>query len=538
MSRKLIIAIVFSLMTLGTFGQVRLGSDAPRTRDRERVTAPSTPGDVAATAASRSRRARPFRAPEKVEIEGWIAAIAADSLTVSTQSKGDFTVSYDATTAIRMGDTVVGSDMLQVGDHVHVRAFAIEGALQAGLIIMQAPDQPDTGEEDPLEVEVQGTVTALYADSLDLLLEDGSTVTVLVDGSTLIKMSKGGPVPFSSIVVGDILEVDGIQVDATTIQAKKISIEQPEVENVELSGTVTELGDMLFVVDSPELGLVEVHVDDSTNIKKQGKAIDFSEIAVGDVVEVKGVMPEPGVVLASRIIVQVPEVDEASIEGTIESIGVGELTVTTESGPVVVSVSADTMIKRNGSPAVFEDLMVGDRVEAEGVWDGDVLDAAKISAEAPEAEEVEIEGTIESIGDGELTVTTDGGPVVVSVSGDTTIERNGAAATFEDLVVGDHVEVEGVWDGDVLAAASIDAEAPEAEMAEISGTISAIGDGEITVETDGGPVVVSVTADTVITLDGSTALITDLVVGQRVEASGVWDGDVLVASSIDAETGS
>lgn len=152
------------------------------------------------------------RLPEEAEVKlfGAIAALdpVAKSLTI-----GETTVFTDAATRFEEGGTFAG---LKVGDVVEVEATRrADGTLLARSIEPVPPAPPPSSE-----VELRGTIESLRADGLTV-----SGQAFAVDAKTEVR-SKGSAVPFSSLKVGQVVEVDAVKRDGGLPPlAKRISVE-------------------------------------------------------------------------------------------------------------------------------------------------------------------------------------------------------------------------------------------------------------------------------------------------------------------------
>jgi hypothetical protein len=123
-----------------------------------------------------------------------------------------------------------------------------------------------------------------------------------------------------------------------------------------------------------------VVADGRTRIRRSGQAIPFSDLKVGQTVEVEG-QPQPnGSVLAKSITLEDDSPNEAEVRfvGAIQSISGSNLQV---AGRTVVT-DGSTRVTRRGDPIAFSSLKVGNKVEVEGTQraDSSVL-AKKISLE-------------------------------------------------------------------------------------------------------------------------------------------------------------
>jgi len=226
--------------------------------------------------------------------------------------------------------------------------------------------------------------------------------------------------------------------------------------------------------------------------------------------------------------------NKRALKGTIVAIDTHTKTmqVLNKSGKSInLKVVKTTKITRNGKSGKFGKLRVGDKVN---------LSYYTQNNETSEIDDTpdnyDIHGTVESVDTTANTIVIaseeGGNSVTLNVDLNTVIERNGAAATLADLLVGDKVEAE--YDSATMLASSIQA---DVEDSEIQGTISAIDTAANTVTVtpqDGSAdVVLNVTLSTVIISDDTVVNLTDLLVGDQIEAE--YDSATMIASKIDAE---
>jgi translation initiation factor IF-1 len=245
------------------------------------------------------------------------------------------------------GQTVIVTTTTRVEGAVEVGVFVkVKGILQADGSVLALQIEV---EAPPAEVEFKGKGV------VEAILPDGYQIagrTVVVTATTRID----GP-----IAVGTFVEVKGTLQPDGTILASRIHVEKPERKGaeIEFKGVVEEILPNGY------------RVSGRTVVVTATTRID-GPIAVGDLVEVKGVLQADGTILASRIHVEKPERKGAEIEfkGVVEEVLPNGYRV---SGRTVV-VTATTRI--DGPIAV------GDLVEVKGVLqaDGTVL-ASRIHRE-------------------------------------------------------------------------------------------------------------------------------------------------------------
>ncbi|MCH7975835.1 MAG: T9SS type A sorting domain-containing protein [Bacteroidetes bacterium] len=293
--------------------------------------------------------------------------------------------------------------------------------------------------------------------------------------------------------------------------------------DVEVRGVIEALGDQALTV-----GGLTFLVNEDTEIEgPDGEDLTFDDLDVGMLVEVEGEF-EDGELVAEEIEVQDgDDGDEVEVEGFITALGDSTLTV----GGLLFRVTPDTDIEgEHGADLEFEDLAVGDFAEVEGHFTSDDLVADEIEVESDQQARIEVEGFIEALGDHTLTV----GSLVFLVTEATEIEGpHGQMLDFEDLEVGQFVEVEGHFRSDgTLVADEVEVELEDDDEVEVSGVIEELGPDFLVVS--GVSFIVTDTTE-VVDDDGQPILFEDLTVGLFVEVHGrLVEGD-LVAIRIEVE---
>jgi Cu/Ag efflux protein CusF len=125
-----------------------------------------------------------------------------------------------------------------------------------------------------------------------------------------------------------------------------------------------------------------------------------------------------------------------------------------------------------------------------------------------------------------ITVKTTTGDVVVAVTTSTLIRMQGKVVSASVLVAGSRVEVEAVRKADhTLAAVSITVESPSS-LAEIEGSVTAVGTDNLTVHTKSGDdITISVNADTIIRADDHRLGLSDVKAGDHVNVDARVNAD-------------
>ncbi|CAB4879053.1 unannotated protein [freshwater metagenome] len=159
------------------------------------------------------------------EVKGVISAIGADSVTITHRDGSQVTLSVNAQTRLRAPDrdasgTITIAD-LQVGDRVEAHVgLGGSVATRIDVKVAHGPGHPEGGSQD-----IEGTISAVGADSVTITLRDGSQTTVAVTAETELKApdrDASGTVTLADFQVGDRVEAH-VGVDGTT--ATKLEIE-------------------------------------------------------------------------------------------------------------------------------------------------------------------------------------------------------------------------------------------------------------------------------------------------------------------------
>src|SRR5262249_55141533 len=176
-----------------------------------------------------------------VRFEGRIDAmnVAAGQLTVAGRAVTvtSSTEIRDATARRNLGD-------LRVGDQVEVEGQGSGASVVATRIQVNVPASTGpapTPAPPGAEVEFTGTVTSISSSTPGATLAVGGR-TVHTNASTVVRR-RGEAVAFSTLRVGQVVEVRGTSDSATSVLANRITIED-EAENaaeVEFSGTITSI---------------------------------------------------------------------------------------------------------------------------------------------------------------------------------------------------------------------------------------------------------------------------------------------------------
>ncbi len=364
------------------------------------------------------------------------------------------------------------------------------------------------GDDDgtnPPEIRVDGTITELGEQSLVV-----SERTFFVNPNTEVFDESGAEIRFSDLRIGDEVVIHFTVSFTGELVAKKIIRRGEDDHAVELRGRIRELGDSFFVVLERK-----VVVDSSTVIfDEYGQPIRFAQLAVNDVVAVKGYELDNGDILAAVVKREDSHDDEVRFSGFISEIGERTLVVL---GRTLIVDDQTLIATESGEPFPFSSLIVGmfvNVVAEVGPNDFGLL-ARKIIVK--EDSRFVVEGEIEELGERALVVA--GIPFRV-VEDTEIVTSTGVQLRFSDLREGFKVTVFGTATDvtNQLVALRIVVHRPSIEVRTITGFIHEI-DGDLIVVNNA--VIRVVDRTEILDVNGEKIRYDDLEVGMRVRVSAV-----------------
>ena len=415
------------------------------------------PGIAAMVIAMALLLAAPLLADDDIDIEGRIQALGVDNLTVD-----NVLIFVDGNTRITDDDdNPISFSDLNINDDVEVEAVRRgDGSLLATEI-----EREDDGNDD---IEIEGRIQTIGADSLVV-----NGTTVFVDSNTRVRDDDDAPIAFSDLMVGDEVEIDAMRRLDGSLLALEIEREDDgrDDDDIEIEGRIQAIGADSLVVNG-----ITVYVDGNTRVEDDDDMpIPFSDLMVGDPVEIDAVRLGDGTLLATEIERDDDgrDDDDLEFEGRIQSIGADSLVV----NAITVYVDGNTRVEDDDdNPIAFSDLQVGDRVEIHAVLraDGSYY-AREIELDDDDdngGREVELTAPIDAISPDSITV----GGLTFSVDANTRVEDDDDnPIPYSDLVVGMIVEIHGRRFADgTLYASKIEVEDFFNDEIEVRGTIDSL----------------------------------------------------------------
>lgn len=395
---------------------------------------------------------------EDLELTGNITQLGNDWLVVQ-----GYTFYVDQNTELKgpNGNTVPFS-FFQLNDLVQVKGNNRgDGTYLATRVKWE--DNPN----NPNEVELTGYVTAKNSNSFDI-----NGTTFLVDENTVYRGRRGNPFSFDMIQVGMLLEVKAT-LQAGNLLATRVKTEDDHNNQhgneIELKGFIdAKTANSVFV------GQKEFLVNSQTVILNHNNSpITFSQLNVGDFVEVKAYRQMDSSFLAVRIKLEDAPQNQIELKAKIESIIGNDVTV----GGITFNTDSNTVfLDNNRMPTTLSFFSVGMLVEVKGFkrQDGSHY-ASRMKMEDFITNEVEVRGTITDLSTTSITVA----GVAFDVDNSTQVfDHQNNPISYSSLQIGQLVEVKGLKTSSTSVKA-VRIKLENNEDIEIFGRITAINSDNI-----------------------------------------------------------
>lgn len=442
-----------------------------------------------------------MNANSTMELEGMITAISSSSFTVNGTE-----VFVDSTTVIYTKyNAALKFSELKVGDKVYVRVSQQNNGTYLAVSVMV-----DT-KYSRREFEFEGTVQEVTSNSIKILDK-----VFFVDSTTVILKEETGIMKLSEIMVGDKVAIRGfLRADSTYLALMiKVESESHPQKVLELEGSITAISSDSFVVN----GFTR-YVDSSTVFfADEGTMLSFSDLKVGDRVEVKALLQTNGTYKALKVQLENDfSRKEFELEGLIQAVSTDNITV----GGYTIYVNSQTKIYNQFKQSIsFGDLTVGAYVKIKAYMQNSNYYASYIKVKDNSKTEFHFTGSIDSINGTTLTVK---GTVFTIDQNTEFYDNNRNTITINDLKVGQIVSVQAVVQGpNQYYAVQVKINDYWRPFIVVEGTIDALTTNSLTVSNK------TFVVDTTTIIKGSEgSIITflDLTLGIKVEVKGVLDAN-------------
>lgn len=277
-----------------------------------------------------------FHFEDEIEFTAQIEDINGSSITVS-----GLTFKTDSNTVVLDNNRLpISFSSLQIGMLVEIKGFK-----QADGSILAVKIKIEDFFRD--EVELKGKIEDLGNGFITVA---GKVFTV--NDQTLVLDHNQNPISFSLLTVGLIVEIKGRKTVSGDFTATKIKIE--DEEDVKIFGTITALFN-----DRLEVAGNLIFVNENTIVlNHQAQAINYSELRVGMMVEVKMIKNVDGSFTAVRIKIE-DSPSFSRISGNVSNLSPNEILI---SGQIFTFNSSSILINLDFTPVDFSTLNAGSEV--------------------------------------------------------------------------------------------------------------------------------------------------------------------------------
>ncbi len=247
------------------------------------------------------------------------------------------------------------------------------------------------------------------------------------------------------------------------------------VEELIIKGKIEDLGTNTLVVKG-----ATIFLDDSTIITdKNDVNLSFTDLEIGENVEIKAVRQGNGDLLALFIDLRSRNKGELEVKGRIDSLGTDHLVVL----GITFFVDERTSIQGEYENSIsLTDLIVGQFVEIKAQPQSDsTLMATSVKVEDNDDNEIELTGIIQALADSSLTIS----EITFMVIHSTEIhDTQDNPISLNELYVGLLVKIKGEYllDGNLtVTEIKIEDEVPDNDEIEVTGMIKEIGENKLIV---------------------------------------------------------
>ena len=347
---------------------------------------------------------------------------------------------------------------LAVGDNILVKAIQTTGGQYFASVIWIETERPNK------EIEIEGKIQTVSDSSITV-----QNIEFNVDSMTIIVADMMGIIHLSDLTVGEDVSVHGFMNQDSTYTALLIKVDGNDFtrKDLELQGPITEINTNSIIVSN-----VICYVDSSTIIfAQEGTMLSFSDLKLGDVVEVKVVQQSDGSYKAARIKVENDaSKKEIEVAGNIDAINSNNISV----GGYTIYVNGQTKIYNHERQTLtFSELTIGTFVIVGAYSQNGNYYASWIKVKDNINSEVHITGAIDKIEGSSITVR---GLVFVTDPNTDFLDNNRIPITFNDLKTGQIVNIEGtLQNGNQYYALSVKVENFWRSAVNIQGTIDSLG---------------------------------------------------------------
>lgn len=294
-------------------------------------------------------------------------------------------------------------------------------------------------------------------------------------------------------------------------------------------GTVASINSTTITVNGTNNTTYTVDASKTKFRRKANTAMLITDIQTGDTIKVTGTVS--GTNITASI------VQDASMgtlrdhtTGTIAAVNGASFTLTTKANATLtVNTTSATVIEKfignSKQAATLSDLAVGENMLITGAVDSanNTLNASIVRIMIKRTTKT---GTVQSVSGTTISLTDKKGTTfTINVAGAKLMRRYGATIVDASLIQnGDTLVATGLQNGTTFTAQTIRDNSLQARNGTFTGSVTAVNGASFTLQSKNrGAQTINTTSTTVFKKGKAAATLSDIVVGQTVMVSGVWD---------------
>ena len=408
----------------------------------------------------------------------------------------------------------------------------IGGLLGLLLVLAQFNAGQALARQKPGPVTIRGIVSHLHAGGFVLSSTTHGVLSVTIKSATTI--TEKGRKGRQALANGDHVGVRGF-LSGHSLTAIYVHIYPVKPKPFSLRGTVSSLHKPRLIV---RMGakLRTVYIAHGTAVTYDRKSASFSDIRVGDRVDVRA-EPHGGrdVALTVRVLLR-KSGPHMQIRGTVKAVGSSLVVIASVGKTYRVKLTRETVYRLGNSIVTVSSLKPGVSATVYACCLGVPLVATSIhilktTIHFPSRE---IRGRIASLGARSLTVSATRGNVTVALSATTIFEVGSTRVAPGDVWIGDDVTIRALVEGHGLSATRVHVLAASRRSRSIIGIVKNLSPTGLTVQAkDGKRTLVGVGRRTPVNLNGARSSVAALKIGDHVRVRcNPRPGGVLLASTI------
>ncbi len=247
---------------------------------------------------------------EALKIVGTVAAVGADSVTITLADATQKTLTVNAQTKLKIADTDASGSVtladLKVGDKIRAKAIAAaDSTLLAVSIYAKGTHKHGAKKEGTHKhgAKTRGVVTAVGSSSLTITDEAGVTKMITVNADTKLRApdrDASGSVTLADIIAGDKVKIHLLASDPAVARSVKV-----KVEALKIAGTVAAVGADSVTITLADATQKTVSVNAQTKLEipdtDASGSVTLADLKVGDAIRAKAIATTGSTLLALRI---------------------------------------------------------------------------------------------------------------------------------------------------------------------------------------------------------------------------------------------